>query len=92
MPETPQQSVSGYTFCAAPTQASIPGGFPDALVWPQITQGRRNWLFTYPERAGYRAAAIQSLLSTAKLNRLEPYAWLKDTLKKDANRALYPDC
>ncbi|SBT07892.1 hypothetical protein PROAA_2460001 [Candidatus Propionivibrio aalborgensis] len=47
-----------------------------------ITLGRRNWLFTGSERAGRRAAAIQSLLATAKLNGLEPYAWLKDTLEK----------
>ncbi|MEO8409027.1 MAG: IS66 family transposase [Propionivibrio sp.] len=47
-----------------------------------ITLGRRNWLFTGSERAGYRAAAIQSLLATAKLNGLEPYAWLKDVLEK----------
>lgn len=47
-----------------------------------ITLGRRNWLFTGSERAGSRAAAIQSLLATAKLNGLEPYAWLKDTLEK----------
>ena len=47
-----------------------------------ITLGRRNWLFTGSERAGSRAAAIQSLLATAKLNDLEPLAWLKDTLEK----------
>lgn len=47
-----------------------------------ITLGRRNWLFTGSERAGRRAAAIQSLLNTAKLNGLEPYAWLKDTLER----------
>lgn len=47
-----------------------------------ITLGRRNWLFTGSERAGCRAAAIQSLLATAKLNGLEPYAWLKEVLEK----------
>jgi len=47
-----------------------------------ITLGRRNWLFTGSERAGSRASAIQSLLATAKLNGLEPLAWLKDTLEK----------
>ena len=47
-----------------------------------ITLGRRNWLFTGSERAGRRAAAIQSLLATARLNDLEPLAWLKDTLEK----------
>ncbi len=33
-------------------------------------------------RAGIRAAAIQSLLATAKANHIEPLAWLKDTLEK----------
>jgi hypothetical protein len=47
-----------------------------------ITLGSRNWLFNGSERASCRAAAIQSLLATAKLNGLEPYAWLKDTLEK----------
>ena len=34
------------------------------------------------ERAGRRAAAIQTLLGTAKLNSLNPAEWLKDTLEK----------
>lgn len=34
------------------------------------------------ELAGQRAAAIQSLLGTAKLNGLNPAAWLRDTLEK----------
>ena len=47
-----------------------------------IALGRRNWLFTGSERAGKRAAAVQTLLGTAKLNGLEPAAWLRDTLEK----------
>lgn len=47
-----------------------------------IALGKKNWLFAGSERAGKRAAAIQSLLITAKLNGLEPAAWLKDTLEK----------
>jgi transposase len=47
-----------------------------------ICLGKKNWLFAGSERAGQRAAAIQSLLGTAKLNGIEPYAWLKDTLEK----------
>lgn len=47
-----------------------------------IAVGKKNWLFTGSERAGCRAAAIQSLLTTARLNGLEPHAWLKDTLEK----------
>ena len=47
-----------------------------------VAVGRKNWLFTGSERAGKRAAVIQSLLGTAKLNGLDPAAWLKDTLEK----------
>lgn len=47
-----------------------------------IAIGRKNWLFAGSERAGKRAAAIQSLLGTAKLNGLDPHAWLRDTLEK----------
>ena len=47
-----------------------------------IAIGKKNWLFAGSERAGKRAAAIQSLLGTAKLNGMEPCAWLKDTLEK----------
>lgn len=47
-----------------------------------IALGRKNWLFVGSERAGRRAAAIQSLLATAKLNELDPAAWLKGTLEK----------
>lgn len=47
-----------------------------------IAIGKKNWLFAGSERAGKRAAAIQSLLATAKLNDIEPSEWLKDTLEK----------
>jgi len=47
-----------------------------------IALGKKNWLFAGSERAGQRAAVIQTLLGTAKLNGLDPAAWLKDTLGK----------
>lgn len=47
-----------------------------------IALGKKNWLFAGSERAGRRAAVIQTLLGTAKLNGLDPAAWLKDTLEK----------
>ncbi len=53
----------------------------ESIIRP-IAIGRRNWLFSGSERAGRRAASIQSLLVTAKLNGLNPAAWLKDTLEK----------
>ena len=37
-----------------------------------IALGKKNWLFAGSERAGQRAAAIQTLLGTAKLNDLNP--------------------
>lgn len=47
-----------------------------------ICLGKKNWLFTGSERAGHRAAAIQSLLATATLNGIDPARWLCDTLEK----------
>lgn len=47
-----------------------------------IAIGKKNWLFAGSERAGKRAAAIQSLIGTARLNGLDPAAWLKATLEK----------
>jgi len=47
-----------------------------------IAIGRRNWLFAGSERAGQRAAAIQSLFATAKLNGLDPAAWLSRVLEE----------
>jgi hypothetical protein len=42
-----------------------------------IALGKKNWLFVGSERAGKRAAAIQTLLGTAKLNNLNPAQWHK---------------
>lgn len=47
-----------------------------------IAIGKKNWMFVGSERAGKRAAAIQTLLATATLNGLDPAAWLRDTLEK----------
>lgn len=44
--------------------------------------GRKNWLFAGTLLAGRRAAAIMSLIQSAKLNRHDPYAYLKDVLKR----------
>jgi Transposase and inactivated derivatives len=47
-----------------------------------IAVGRRNWLFAGSLRAGKRAAAIMSLLQSAKLNGHDPLAYLKDVLTR----------
>lgn len=47
-----------------------------------IALGRKNWLFAGSEQAGKRAAAIMSLLATAKANGIDPHAWLTGTLTR----------
>jgi hypothetical protein len=47
-----------------------------------VALGRKNWLFVGSESAGRRAAAIMSLLATAKANGHEPHAWLLDVLTR----------
>jgi transposase len=47
-----------------------------------IALGRANWLFAGSLRAGQRAAAIMSLIGSAKMNDLDPYAYLKDVLER----------
>lgn len=44
--------------------------------------GRSNWLFAGSLRSGQRAAAVMSLIQSAKLNGHDPYAYLKDVLTR----------
>ena len=50
-----------------------------------IALGRKNWLFAGSDLGGERAAAIYSILQTAKLNGLNPETYLRYTLDKIAN-------
>lgn len=45
-----------------------------------VAVGRKNWLFAGSPQASQRAAAIMSLLETARLNGIEPYRWLHSVL------------
>lgn len=47
-----------------------------------VALGRSNWLFVGSLRAGKRAAAIMSLIQSAKLNGLNPYEYLRDVLAR----------
>jgi hypothetical protein len=44
--------------------------------------GRKNWLFAGSQRSGQRAANIMSLIQTAKINGLDPQAYLRDVLER----------
>ena len=47
-----------------------------------VAVGRSNWLFAGSLRAGQRAAAIMSLIQSARLNGHDPYAYLKDVFMR----------
>ena len=46
--------------------------------------GRKSWLFAGSDRGGERAAAMYTLIGTAKLNDADPQAWLADVLARIA--------
>jgi transposase len=50
-----------------------------------IALGRRSWLFAGSDRGGERAAAMYTLIATAKLNGIDPQAWLADVLRRIAD-------
>src|ERR1035437_10174681 len=47
--------------------------------------GRKSWLFAGSERGADRAAAMTTLIMTAKLNDVDPQAWLADVLARIAD-------
>ena len=49
---------------------------------PEHAIGRRNWTFCGSDAGGHRAAAIYTLIETAKLNDVDPQAWLADVLAR----------
>ena len=49
-----------------------------------IALGRRNWLFAGSHSGGQRAAAMYSILQTAKLNGINPEAYLTDIFSRIA--------
>lgn len=72
---------------AALTRYLDDGDLPADNNWVEnqirpIAIGRNNWLFAGSLRAGKRAAAVMSLVHSARLNGHEPYAYLKDVLER----------
>jgi len=49
-----------------------------------IALGRKSWLFCGSDRGGHRAAAMYSLIVTAKMNDIDPQLWLADVLARIA--------
>ena len=72
---------------AALTRYIDDGNLPADNNWVEnqirpIAIGRSNWLFAGSLRAGQRAAAIMSLVHSARLNGHDPYAYLRDVLER----------
>ena len=53
-----------------------------------VAVGRRNWTFAGSDEGGRRAAAIYTLIATAKLNGVDPQAWLADVLARINDHAI----
>jgi transposase len=51
--------------------------------------GRKSWLFAGSERGADRAAFMATLITTAKLNDIDPQAWLADVLARIADHAIH---
>lgn len=49
-----------------------------------LALGRKAWLFAGSDRGGQRAAFLYSLIVSAKLNDVDPQAWLADVLARIA--------
>ena len=50
-----------------------------------VALGRKSWLFAGSERGGDRAAFMYTLIGTAKLNSVDPQAWLADAIARIAD-------
>src|SRR5262249_19973274 len=50
-----------------------------------VPLGRKAWLFCGSDRGGQRAAILYTLIQTARLNDVDPQAWLADVLARIAD-------
>jgi transposase len=53
-----------------------------------VAVGRRNWTFAGSDEGGRRAAAIYTLIASAKLNDVDPQAWLAHVLARINDHAI----
>jgi transposase len=51
--------------------------------------GRKAWLFAGSDRGGQRGAMMYSLIATAKMNDVDPQAWLADVLARIADHPVH---
>ena len=56
----------------------------DQLRCPEKSDDGQAWLFAGSDRGGERAAFMYGIIATAKLNDVDPQAWLADVLARIA--------
>lgn len=81
---------SGDSLCAEPVGSAYDGhleidNLPVERALRGVAIGRRNYLFAGADSGGERAAAIYNLIGTAKLNGLDPEAYLRAVLTRIAD-------
>lgn len=54
-----------------------------------VALGRKAWLFCGSDRGGQRAAILYSLIVTARMNSVDPQAWLADVLTRIAGQPFH---
>ena len=64
---------------AIDNNAAAPRGYP---VLRGIAIGRKNWLFVGSEQGGHTAAAILTLITSAIRHQLDPFAYIRDLLRR----------
>jgi hypothetical protein len=83
----PRRSTTAVKRWQALTRFLADGELPIDNNWVEnqirpIAIGRNNCLFAGSLRAGKRAAAVMSLLHSARINGLDPYAYIRDVLER----------
>lgn len=53
-----------------------------------VAPGRKNYLLARSHEVAQQAAMIYSFLDTCKINKIEPYSWLKETLTRIPNHSI----
>ena len=53
-----------------------------------LALGRKNYLFAGSDEGGRRAAVIYTLVETARLNNVDPEAWLADVISRIADHPI----
>jgi hypothetical protein len=67
---------------------ALPAAAKLAVILCAVTLGRKNYLFAGSDSGGERAAVIYSLIGTAKLNGLNPEAYLREVLTRIADHPI----